>query len=52
MNAADPLNLIGTVVGGDRVPAVRNRWVAYRDGAPIQEDSGADEGRSLTVSVT
>jgi ATP-dependent Lhr-like helicase len=52
VNAADPLNLIGTVVGGDRVPAVRNRWVAYRDGAPIQEDSGTDEDRALTALVT
>jgi ATP-dependent Lhr-like helicase len=51
LNAADPLNLVGTVVAGDRVPAVRNRWVAYRDGAPIPEDSGADQGRSLTASV-
>ena len=52
VNAADPLNLIGTVVAGDRVPAVRNRWVAYRDGAPIQEDAGADEARTLTALVT
>jgi ATP-dependent Lhr-like helicase len=52
LNAADPLNLVGTVVAGDRVPAVRNRWVAYRDGAPLPEDSGADGRRSLTALVT
>lgn len=52
LNAADPLNLIGTVVGGERVPAVRNRWVAYRDGAPIEEDAGADGHRSMTATAT
>jgi ATP-dependent Lhr-like helicase len=30
--AADPLNLTGTVLGGRRVPAIRNRQVAYRGG--------------------
>ncbi|HWD51352.1 MAG TPA: DEAD/DEAH box helicase [Acidimicrobiales bacterium] len=52
LNAADPLNLVGTVVGGDRIPAVRNRWVAYRDGAPMNDDSDADGHRSLTASAT
>jgi len=52
LNAADPLNLVGTVVAGDRVPAVRNRWVAYRDGAPIKDDSGAEGRRSLSGLAT
>jgi ATP-dependent Lhr-like helicase len=52
LNAADPLNLVGTVVAGDRVPAVRNRWVAYRDGAPMNDDSDADGHRSLTALAT
>ena len=52
LNAADPLNLVGSVVGGDRVPAVRNRWVAYRDGAPISADSDAERRRPLTASLT
>jgi len=30
--AADPLNLTGIVVPGPRVPAVRSRWITYRDG--------------------
>jgi ATP-dependent Lhr-like helicase len=32
---ADPLNLTGEVLGGDRVPAVRYRTVRYRDGVPV-----------------
>jgi ATP-dependent Lhr-like helicase len=35
--AADPLNLTGTVLGGRRVPAVRNRQVAYRGGVLVEE---------------
>jgi len=31
--AVDPLNLIGIVAPGPRVPAVRGTLVAYRDGA-------------------
>jgi ATP-dependent Lhr-like helicase len=33
--AADPLNLTGVVVPGERVPAVRHRRVAYRGGIPL-----------------
>ncbi|HWE69963.1 MAG TPA: DEAD/DEAH box helicase [Acidimicrobiales bacterium] len=47
LNAADPLNLVGTVVAGDRIPAVRNRWVAYRDGAPLGDESVTDARRPL-----
>jgi ATP-dependent Lhr-like helicase len=37
--AADPLNLTGTVLGGRRVPAVRNRQVAYRGGVLVEEQA-------------
>jgi ATP-dependent Lhr-like helicase len=47
LNAADPLNLVGTVVAGDRIPAVRNRWVVYRDGVPVEDESAADSRRPL-----
>ncbi len=33
---ADPLNLTGTVLGGARVPAVRDRSVRYRGGVPAE----------------
>jgi ATP-dependent Lhr-like helicase len=30
--AADPLNLVGILVPGDRVPAISGRTVSFRDG--------------------
>jgi ATP-dependent Lhr-like helicase len=35
INAADPLNLVGTVLPGTRVPALTNNRILYRDGCPI-----------------
>ena len=34
VNATDPLNLVGVIVPGDAVPAVRTNRVAYVDGLP------------------
>jgi ATP-dependent Lhr-like helicase len=42
VNAADPLNLVGIVLPGARVPAVRTNWVTYRDGA-VAEDPARGE---------
>jgi ATP-dependent Lhr-like helicase len=36
--AADPLNLVGIVVPGERVPANSGRAVAFREGAAIEPD--------------
>ena len=38
VSAADPLNLAGIVVPGERVPANSGRAVAFRDGVAIQSD--------------
>ena len=35
VRAADPLNLVGIVVPGARVPSHQGAWVTYRDGAPV-----------------
>jgi ATP-dependent Lhr-like helicase len=35
VSAADPLNLVGILTPGPRVPAVRTRTVVYRDGLPV-----------------
>jgi ATP-dependent Lhr-like helicase len=40
LSAADPLNLVGIVLPGDRVPAVRTRSITYEDGVPV-DDPGA-----------
>jgi len=35
LSAADPLNLVGILVPGDRVPAISGNSVTYRDGATV-----------------
>jgi ATP-dependent Lhr-like helicase len=53
LSAADPLNLVGIIVPGERVPAISGKTVTLRDGAAITEQpstglaavaSGADIG--------
>jgi ATP-dependent Lhr-like helicase len=38
LSAADPLNLIGILVPGERVPAISGRTVSYRDGIAVFSD--------------
>ena len=42
VNATDPLNLVGVVVPGDTVPAVRTNHVVYVDGVPEAPATAAD----------
>ena len=35
LSAADPLNLVGIVLPGERVPAVTNNRILFRDGLPV-----------------
>jgi ATP-dependent Lhr-like helicase len=42
INATDPLNLVGVVVPGDAVPAVRTNRITYVDGVP-ESSGGGDE---------
>jgi ATP-dependent Lhr-like helicase len=37
--AADPLNLVGIIVPGDRIPAISGRSVTFRDGVWDMEDA-------------
>jgi ATP-dependent Lhr-like helicase len=39
LSAADPLNLVGVIVPGERIPAISGRTVSYRDGVAV--DDGA-----------
>ncbi len=41
LNAADPLNLIGIVLPGPRVTAVRTNSIAYCDGLPVADGQPA-----------
>lgn len=36
LSAADPLNLVGILVPGERVAAISGRYVAFRDGVPVE----------------
>jgi ATP-dependent helicase Lhr and Lhr-like helicase len=40
LSAADPLNLVGVIVPGERVPAISGRFITLRDGVPIVEQVG------------
>ncbi|MBW2374333.1 MAG: hypothetical protein JRF70_17575, partial [Deltaproteobacteria bacterium] len=39
LSAVDPLNLVGIIVPGERIPAVRTQSVVYCDGAAVAEDA-------------
>jgi ATP-dependent Lhr-like helicase len=41
ISAADPLNLIGILLPGDRVSAVSGKTVTFRDGVPLETDDPA-----------
>ena len=38
ISAADPLNLVGVVVPGERIPAISGRTVSYRDGVALEAE--------------
>jgi ATP-dependent helicase Lhr and Lhr-like helicase len=42
LSAADPLNLVGVVLPGARVPAVPTNYVVFRDGVPIRTGTVRD----------
>jgi ATP-dependent Lhr-like helicase len=44
LSAADPLNLIGILVPGERVPAISGRTVSYRDGIAVSAAVAAEQG--------
>ena len=38
ISAADPLNLVGIIVPGERVPAISGKFVSFRDGVAFEAD--------------
>jgi ATP-dependent Lhr-like helicase len=38
LSGVDPLNLVGILTPGPRIPAVRTQEVVYRDGLPVREE--------------
>jgi hypothetical protein len=53
VNATDPLNLVGIITPGPRVPAAAGNAVIYRDGVPVVSEEGrrtimrSDEGEAV-----
>ena len=45
LSAADPLNLIGIVVPGERIPAISGLTVTYSDGVSVTERSSDADRR-------
>jgi ATP-dependent Lhr-like helicase len=50
VSAADPLNLVGILTPGARVPAGHTRWVIFRDGLPIAVEDR--DGRTELAAVS
>ena len=48
VSACDPLNLVGVVTPGPRVPAVLGHRVSYRDGVPV---GGGTRGRAVRTGT-
>ena len=48
ISAADPLNLVGIIVPGERVPAISGKTVTFRDGVAVQQ---ADRTPAASVST-
>ena len=45
LSAADPLNLVGILTPGPRIPALRTNQVVYRDGLPLSPDEIGEQLR-------
>jgi ATP-dependent helicase Lhr and Lhr-like helicase len=50
LSAADPLNLVGILVPGERVPAISGRTVSYRDGAAVSAADSIVADQSVAAS--
>jgi ATP-dependent Lhr-like helicase len=50
ISACDPLNLVGTILPGARIPAVRTNFVTYCDGA-LADDALASDALSDVLAV-
>lgn len=46
ISAADPLNLVGVILPGVRVPAVPANYVLFRDGIPVRTGTLRETGRA------
>ncbi|HTV56991.1 MAG TPA: hypothetical protein VMI06_19020, partial [Terriglobia bacterium] len=49
LSAIDPLNLVGIIVPGDRVPALSKRQIIFRNGVPVAE--GESQGHQPSIGL-
>ncbi len=49
VSACDPLNLVGIITPGSRVPASAATTVTFRDGVPVRDDIAADLPNAATT---
>jgi ATP-dependent helicase Lhr and Lhr-like helicase len=52
ISASDPLNLVGVILPGARVPAVPTNYIVFRDGLPVRTGMVKDEGGMDHSSAT
>jgi ATP-dependent helicase Lhr and Lhr-like helicase len=38
LSSADPLNLVGILVPGEKIPAISGKSVSYRDGVAVTQE--------------
>jgi ATP-dependent Lhr-like helicase len=51
LNAADPLNLVGIILPGPRIPAVRTNAISYRDGLLLTTAGAESAEAAVTAEV-
>jgi ATP-dependent Lhr-like helicase len=51
LSAADPLNLVGIVVPGERVASISGNLVSFREGIAVEPEHHWDEASSRTFAV-
>jgi ATP-dependent Lhr-like helicase len=52
LNGADPLNLIGIILPGARVPAVRTNSITLCDGLPVTGNGTPSDGDHIDVGAS
>jgi ATP-dependent helicase Lhr and Lhr-like helicase len=52
ISAADPLNLAGIIVPGERVPAISGRTVSFRDGSVVEADGEISPALQVLASAS
>jgi ATP-dependent Lhr-like helicase len=50
--AADPLNLAGIVVPGEKTPAISGRYVSFRDGVALEESPGRQDDDATIDAIS